>query len=194
MVIPVPEAETPWVSLDPAAKRERLLCAASDLFIRDGLDAPMPAVAAAAGAGIASVYRQFPSKRELLAALVTRRLEDVTAEAALAAASEEDSWTALVTLLRRIVERQSRDDFMSEARVAVADHPDVRRATGRATRAFEKLLARARASGRLREDASVHDLRLLFAAARAAEQLERGAWRRMFELLLDSLERQDTPR
>ncbi len=36
----------------------------------------MPAIAEAAGAGIGSVYRQFPSKQDLLATLVVERLKE----------------------------------------------------------------------------------------------------------------------
>ena len=59
----------------------------------------MPAVAAAAGAGVGSVYRQFPSKRDLLAALVVERLEDVERRAELALASSEGPRKALTGLL-----------------------------------------------------------------------------------------------
>ena len=180
---------TRWASLDAAAKRERLLCAAGEVFAAEGLGASMPAIAAAAGAGVASVYRQFPSKHELLAALVTRRLDQIADEAALAVASDDDRWPALVAMLWKIVERQSYDDLLGEARVVVGDHPDVDRATRRTTQALEELLATARAEGRLREDATTLDLRLLFAATRAAKQVEPAAWRRTLELFIDSLER-----
>jgi len=69
-------AEDCWSALDAHEKRARLLRAAGDVFAREGLQAPMPAVAAAAGAGVGSVYRQFPSKRDLLAALVVERLQE----------------------------------------------------------------------------------------------------------------------
>ena len=48
--------------------------AAERVFAEHGLDAPMPAVARAAGAGVGSLYRQFASKDELVAALAERRL------------------------------------------------------------------------------------------------------------------------
>ncbi|MGI9183604.1 MAG: hypothetical protein ACR2GZ_01350 [Solirubrobacteraceae bacterium] len=44
------------------------------------------------------------------------------------------------------------------------------------------------AGGRLRADATTLDLRLLFAATRAAKQVEPGQWPRMLELMLDALE------
>jgi AcrR family transcriptional regulator len=186
---PTPPEEGRWATLDSAAKRERLLCAALEVFAAEGLGASMPTVAAAAGAGVASIYRQFPSKHELLAALVARRLDQIADEAALATASEGNRWEALTAMLWKIVEHQSYDDLLGEARLAVIDHPDVQRATNRTTRALERLLAAARAEGRLRADATTLDLRLLFVATRAAKQVEPASWQRMLELLIDSLER-----
>jgi hypothetical protein len=58
--------------------------------------------------------------------------------------------------------------------------------------ALELLLAAAREEGSLRLDATTLDLRLLFAATRAAGQLESGAWRRMLGLGIDAL-RRSTP-
>ncbi len=160
------------------------------MFARSGLDAPMPEVAAAAGAGIGSVYRQFPSKRELLAALVTERLEAVTADAEAAIASPRGPWAALVALLHDYAERQAGDDVVGEAIGCVATEPDVARAYATTNEALERLLEAGREEGRLRPDATAEDLRLIFAATRAALQLEPGAWRRMLELGIDSLDTQ----
>jgi AcrR family transcriptional regulator len=184
----IPVTEPRWQSLDMASKRERLLDAAGELFARAGLDAPMPAVASAAGAGVASVYRQFPSKHDLLAALVVRRLDQIATAAYEAAAREGDHWVLLTEMLRSLVIRQQCDDFLGEAIVTVAGHPDVVAAQERATLALDGLLAAARAEGRLRADATTLDLRLLFAATRAAKQVEPLAWQRMLELLIDALE------
>jgi AcrR family transcriptional regulator len=158
------------------------------VFARDGLEAPMPAVAAEAGAGVASVYRQFPSKHELVAALVVRRLEQFADAATAALAREGDRWSALTEMLWAIVERDSADDFLGEARVLVDDHPSVAEAAERATVALEALMAAARTEGRLRADATTLDVRLLFAATRAAKKVEPAAWRRTLELFIDALD------
>jgi len=155
---PATRSECEWCELDAAGERERVLDAAGELFARQGLDASMPAVAAAAGAGVASVYRQFPSKYELL------------------------EW------LHSLVERQPVDDLLGEARMVVAEHTDVISATDRATDAIEELLEAARAEGRLRADATTLDLELLFAATRAAKEVAPASWPRMLELLIDSLD------
>ncbi|HEY4451253.1 MAG TPA: TetR family transcriptional regulator [Solirubrobacteraceae bacterium] len=193
MSIPAPAELTCWSHLDQAAKRERLLQAAGEVFARDGLDAPMPAVAAAAGAGIGSVYRQFPSKQDLLAALVVQRLRETEAgaDAALADSrvegSSEGAWAALTGLLWRLAERQAADDVLGEAMATLSEHPAVQRELANAVQALERLLAAARAEGQLRTDATGLDLRLLFAATRAAAALEPQAWRRMLELGIDAL-------
>jgi AcrR family transcriptional regulator len=178
----------PWSSLGAEAKSERLLQAASEVFARRGLGAPMSEVAKAAGSGMGSIYRRYPSKQELLAALVIRRLDQITVAAAEAERAAGDRWRGLTGMLHWAVETQAADDFMGEARAVVAGNADVVEATDRASAAWERLLAAARAEGRLRGDASVLDLRLLFAATRVAKRVEPEHWPRMLELMIDALD------
>jgi AcrR family transcriptional regulator len=185
--LPTTAVGTCWSGLDAKQKRVTLLRAAGEVFARDGLDAPMPAIAAAAGAGVGSVYRQFPSKRDLLAALVVERLSEAEAGADAALGSDEGAWEALTGELWALAERQAVDDVLGEAMATVSEHPDVQRALADTVQALERLLAAARDAGRVRADATTLDLRLLFAATRAAGQLEAGAWRRMLELGIDAL-------
>jgi AcrR family transcriptional regulator len=199
MNIPAPGAEAAapatgaWSALTPGEKRERLLSAAGDVFARHGLDAPMSEVAEAAGAGVASLYRCFPSKHELLAMLVARRMDQIADAAVDAVAQPGDRWLALTNLLTGLVNNQSADNFLGEARVAVADNPEVIASSARAEMAIDKLLDAARAEGRLRADASALDMRLLFAATRTAKQVEPENWRRMLELMIDALDSQRRP-
>jgi len=181
------EPELAWNALDTETKHERILCAAGSLFASEGLGAPMPAVAALAGAGVGSLYRQFPSKRELLAALVIRRLEQIEAAVVDAVTSEGDHWRMLTEMLWTILEHQAVDDFLGEAWTEVEDHPQVQTAAARTHTAIDRLLELARAQGTIREDASALDVRLLFVAARASRQVDRDAWQRVFALMLDGL-------
>jgi len=189
MTIPV-AGGTCWSELDAAGKRARLLRAAGEVFARSGLGAPMPEVAAAAGAGIGSVYRQFPSKRTLLAALVIERLEQAREDAGAAVLSPVGPWAALVALLWDHAERQVGDDVFAEALACLSTDSEVEDARAATTTAWERLLEAGRAEGRLRPDATTDDLRLLFAATRAAGRVEPGAWRRMLELGIDALDTQ----
>ena len=176
-----------WAALSTEDKHERILCAAGRLFAREGLDAPMPAVAALAGAGVGSLYRQFPSKRDLLAALVIRRLEQIRALAESAAAQPNDHWQALQELLWTTVERHAVDDFLGEAWNQVEDHALVQVAAASNRAAINRLLELGKAERRVRPDATALDVRLLFIAARSSRQVDADAWKRVLELMLDGL-------
>jgi AcrR family transcriptional regulator len=186
MAIP-PSTAPCWSELGTDAKRSHLLASAGAVFARDGLDAPMPAIAAAAGAGVGSVYRQFPSKHDLLAALVIERHAEVEEEVEAALADPRGPWEALDTLLWAIAGRQASDDVLAEAMASVSEHPAVLEAVAATMHSLEALLDAAKAEGRLRADATALDLRLLFAATRAARDLDPEAWRRMLELGIDAL-------
>ncbi|MBS1878837.1 MAG: TetR/AcrR family transcriptional regulator [Actinobacteria bacterium] len=193
MAIPPPPEAAEWGALDGPAKRARLLAVSHLVFARDGLEAPMPALAAAAGIGVGSLYRQFPSKRELLAALVIERLREVTADVEAALAGSTGAWAALKAFLWEHSERSIGDGVLAEAIAATQVDPQVKRARACLNGALERLLDAARRDGDAREDATVLDLRLVFAAARAAEGVEPGAWRRALELGIDSLSRRGQP-
>lgn len=176
-----------WSALDNEDKHERILCAAGRVFAREGLGAPMPAVAAEAGAGVASLYRQFPSKRDLLAALVMRRLLQTREAAEAALARPSDHWQALKDMLWATVERHAADDFLGEAWSQVEDHHQVQVAAAATQQAFAQLIDLARTEGGIRPDATAFDVRLLFLATRASRQVHGDAWERVLELMLDGL-------
>jgi AcrR family transcriptional regulator len=176
-----------WSELSTEEKHERILCAAGRVFAREGLDASMPAVAAETGAGIGSLYRQFPSKQDLLAALVIRRLLQTQAAAVQAAAQPGDHWQAMKQMLWATVERHAADDFLGEAWNQVEDHDQVQVAADATIQAFARLVDLARAEGGIRADATALDIRMLFAATRASRQVHPDAWQRVLELMIDGL-------
>jgi len=68
--------------IDRAAKAARILDTAEELLLRDGYDATtMAAIARAAGVASNAVYWYFPSKDDLLAAVLERRLEQAATRA-----------------------------------------------------------------------------------------------------------------
>ncbi|HVV58126.1 MAG TPA: TetR family transcriptional regulator [Gaiellaceae bacterium] len=184
----IPAVGPTWASLSAAEKRERLLRTAGELFETGGFDTPMPAIAAAAGAGVGSLYRQFAHKDDLIAALAVERLTEVAGEI-VDALGEDEAWPALVALIRRHVGRKGSDRMLAKAIALSQGRPDVELARARIWRGFDALLDRARSEGRVRTDASTTDLRLLFTAATAVEELEPGASLRLVDVLLDGLER-----
>jgi AcrR family transcriptional regulator len=59
----------------------RIVSAAEEVFARAGSNVSMEDIAAAARLGIATVYRRFPSKWQLLNAVLDRRVDDVVVSA-----------------------------------------------------------------------------------------------------------------
>jgi AcrR family transcriptional regulator len=177
---------TPWTTLDQDGKRSRVLDAAEAVFARDGLGAPVPAIAAAAGIGVGSVYRAFASKDEIVAALAAERLRWVQARAA-AALEDPDPWSGLERLLRTLAERQRADGVLAEALAEAFQRPEVAAPLASARAAGEAVLDRARMRGALRTEITTDDLRAIFAALRAADATGPDGGGRVLELLLAGL-------
>jgi AcrR family transcriptional regulator len=178
----------PWGELEADEKRQRVLDVAKEVFAEQGLEATMPRVAAAAGIGVGSLYRCYESKEDLVAALVIRQLRLLQAEVS-AAAEQEDAWSAIEHSVRRIAERQATNKLLSGALSLMSDRRDVVMALGELSLAWQQLIDRAREEGTVRSDATVKDLRFMFAAARAADEVESGGRDRILTLLLEALRR-----
>ena len=181
-------ASAPWAELEPDEKRERLLDAATDVFTAQGLDAPMPRIATAAGIGIGSLYRCYASKEDLVAALLVHQLGFLREEVS-EAGERTDAWTAIEGSVRRIAERQATNKLLSGSLGLTSERREVVAAVAEVSLAWQALIDRARDQGTLRSDATVKDLRLLFAAARAADEVEPGGRDRVVDLLLEALRR-----
>ena len=169
--------------------RDRVLDAAARVFAAEGLDAPMPAVAAAAGVGVGTIYRAFGSKEELIAALAADRVDRFGRDAR-AALEQPDAWKALCELFVLTADRQAEDYVVTEALASLSDHPRVVEANSAAGEAITRLMERAKEQGGLRRDFEPQDLQMFFAALGAAQHtMPSGstAWKRLLGLLLDGL-------
>ena len=182
------QEQAPWSTLDADTKRQRLLEAAETVFARDGLDAPVPAIAAEAGAGVGSVYRAFASKDDIVAALAVERLGWFTARAQ-SAAADPDPGAAFERLLRAVVARSAGDNVLASALQSAIERPDLAPARSAALAACELLLRRVAEQGTFRADLTPDDIRLVLGGVRVAETAERGTGGRLLELTLSGLRR-----
>jgi AcrR family transcriptional regulator len=80
-----------------------LLQAAKDIFAESGVDAPVREIADRAGVGIGTVYRHFPRRPDLIAA-VFRHEMDACADTAEALAAEHPPFEALTIWMRHFVD------------------------------------------------------------------------------------------
>src|ERR1700755_382216 len=78
---------------DARRNREDVVAAAKRLFADQGLDAQMPDVAKAAKVGVGTVYRHFPTKDDLIAAMAAERFERL-AQKATGEAGAGEAWGA----------------------------------------------------------------------------------------------------
>lgn len=88
---------------DAAANRERVLAAAARAIKREGEKVPMATLAHDAGVGVGTVYRHFPDRADLLAALERRSYEIVLHNARAAAASRRSAIGALELFFERTI-------------------------------------------------------------------------------------------
>lgn len=104
------------VRADARRNLEALLEAATAVFATSGVDAPVREIATRAGVGVGTVYRHYPKRSDLVAA-VFRHQVDACAEAAPALAAEYGPAEALGRWLGRFV------DFLATKRgLAAALH------------------------------------------------------------------------
>src|SRR3954447_26824358 len=83
---------------DAARNRERLLAAADEVFAAKGLSVGLDEIARHAGVGVATAYRRFPDKTELIDALFEERVGRIVALAEDALA-QDDAWVGIVRFL-----------------------------------------------------------------------------------------------
>jgi AcrR family transcriptional regulator len=175
---------------DARRNRDAVVRAAAEVFAEKGLDAGIPEIAARAGVGRATVYRSFPTKEHLVAAVAEQRLDWVAA-VALEALGDEDAGAAFERVVIAIAERQATDRSVAGSMAADIHLPDLDAARTAAHTALEALMTRARAQGALRADATDEDLKVLFTGVATVlrEQHERdpAVWRRYGQLIADAL-------
>ncbi|GLW68278.1 TetR family transcriptional regulator [Kitasatospora phosalacinea] len=160
---------------DARRNRERVLSAAEAVLAREGSAASMRAVAEAAGVGLGTIYRHFPTREALFAAVMSTRMLQLAelsgelSEAADAGAAFFEFFTAVVDNAGRM---RAVADALADAGVDVkTDSSDVSGAAAALRTALGTLLERARQHGRLRPDLHLPEaLALLAAMCLAAER------------------------
>jgi len=184
------------VSLDRVlradARRNRwaVIAAAKKLFADQGLEAQMPDVAKAAKVGVGTVYRHFPTKDDLIAALVAERFERL-AERAREDLEVEDAWEGIADFLRFSAQIQADDRGLCEV---MGSRPEVMDAAARAVGLpvlCDRLVKRAQRSGELRRDLVWEDIPMIACGlgriTQAAVGPATGRWPRLVEIILDGL-------
>jgi AcrR family transcriptional regulator len=175
---------------DARRNRAAVIKAAKKLFADQGLDAQMPDVAKAAKVGVGTVYRHFPTKDDLIAALAMDRFERL-AEKARDGIEHEDPWQGLCDFIRFAAQIQADDRGLCEV---MGSRPEVMDGSARAVgldKLADSLVKRAQRSGDLRKDLQWQDIPLIACGLGRVTQAEMGPgtgrWPRLVEIILDGL-------
>src|SRR5580692_5857135 len=145
--------EAPPRRADAARNRERVLASAEAVLARDGLSASMRAIAADAGVGLATIYRNFPTQEALYQAIIIRRIETLIAEAA-ELASAPDPGQAFFGYFTRVVEHAMSTKAIADllVRAGIDPKPGMADIGRRMRHAVQALLDRAQQAGAVRPD------------------------------------------
>jgi AcrR family transcriptional regulator len=183
------EAAARPLRADAERNRRRILDAARTTFAEHGLDVGVDTIARAAGVGVGTLYRRFPTKEQLLHAILEDRSEAFRCELR-DLSGVEDPWEAFATAAEVLARVLARDraffQLFQQANVPLA--ADAKRGM---YETLEPILRRAQQAGVVRDDVVVADVPALCAIAarlpawRLAAEPE--LWRRYLAVILDGL-------
>jgi AcrR family transcriptional regulator len=176
---------------DAERNRRRLLEAAEALFGERGLEVGVGEIAERAGVGRGTLFRNFPSKDHLIAAIVAERMDSATRRGT-ELLDADDPGEALFGFLDEIVGRQQRDRALFEAvGDAFISNDEIRGAQSEVLGVLDQLLVRAQASGAVRGDVGALDVLMLVKgvcqAAHAFQHLDPDIAQRHLDLIRAAL-------
>ncbi|WP_328989361.1 TetR/AcrR family transcriptional regulator [Kribbella sp. NBC_01245] len=156
---------------DAARNREKILAAARQQITQSGPEVTMDAIAEAAAVAVGTLYRHFPTKTDLVGAILTEHLEqlandiEAVADRASAATRDAPAIEEIQALIVRTLDLSARDRAVKAAAQGLGAAGFGEAQIERATKALERLIALAKAEGTLNPDVTVADFALILATA-----------------------------
>jgi AcrR family transcriptional regulator len=173
---------------DAARNYERILRAARETFAASGPNAPLEEIARRAGVGIATLYRRFPDREELVRQAIEQLLTEMISPATQQALADENPKRGLATLLGAAMSIATRE------RNTLAATKDIRATTKKMANQFFQSLTlltqRGQQAGLIRADLVPEDLYTIMGMLVGAlwtTDPDSDGWRRYVTLLLDAL-------
>lgn len=170
------------VELRADARRnlERVLDAATEVFAEEGPEASVDEIAKRAGVGHGTVFRRFPTKDDLMFAVIERRVEEMRS-----IAKEElkapDPGKAFFDFVRRVAELNMSTPGLHKCVVHCGEKPGAAELEALGG----KIVARAQRAGVLRKDLKPAEVGPFIRDALLAAP--EGQWRRYLDVVLDGL-------
>jgi AcrR family transcriptional regulator len=142
---------------DAAANRDRVLAAAAAAVRREGAGVPLATIAADAGLGVGTLYRRYPSREALLAALTLRSFRLVLDAAQNAANSTGSGIDALRGFIDQTIEHGPELVLPMHGGPVPLDE-DAVALRSEVHAALEKVLRRGRRDGSIRAGVTAFDI------------------------------------
>lgn len=174
---------------DAERNRSRILRAASEVFSTEGLDGSIAEVARRAGVGIATLYRRFPTREDLVEAVFAEKIASCLAQVE-SALADPDSVSALRSYLETLCEMQRSDQGFSGVMTTSGMRAgDVQHDHAEAWQGLVQLVDRANSTGRMRPGFRAEDVTMLLegnAGVIASNPANTEASRRFVAYMLDA--------
>ena len=164
---------------DAQRNLERVLDAATEVFAASGPDASVDEIARHAGVGHATVFRRFPTKDDLMYAVIERRIGEIRAilEEEVAAV---DPGEAFFRAMTRVAELHMESPGLHECVLRCGKPPKSELDT-----LATNLIARAQRAGTLRSDLQPGDVKTLIESVLTSAPSEQ--WRSYLSVVLNGL-------
>ena len=175
---------------DAVRNRERLLEVASDAFAREGVDASLEKIAKAAGVGVGTLYRHFPTRDALVEAVFRRNVEAVVTDADELLASKPPGEALAEWMQRFVAYVAAKRGLATHLKSVVAADSDLfTHSHAQLSSAIDRLVTAAAGSGDIRSDADPADV--LRALSGVCLMSDGPGWQeqacRISQLLMDGL-------
>jgi len=165
---------------DARRNLERVLDAASEVFAASGPDASIDEIARLAGVGHGTVFRRFPTKDDLMFAVIERHVAEMQALAE-EAIEADDPGEAFFDFVHRVAELSMRTPGLHRCVVHCGSKPGA----AELEQLVARIVARAQRAGAVRRDVEPADVQLLVRSALTSAPP--GQWRRYLDVVLDGL-------
>jgi len=175
---------------DAQRNHQVILETARDLFAATGSQVEIKEIARQAGVGVGTVCRHFPTKDELIGAVLAEMQQDILDQVR-AALTEPDAGAAFRGTLEALTDLPSRNrlfaELIADGRKHLAD-PEL---IGQFHAAIDDLMRRAQDAGAIRRDVGPADIAMLLAgimqAASMADELDADQRGRYLAIVWDGL-------
>ena len=145
---------------DARRNQTTLLDAAAAAFVASGVDAPVRDIAARAGVGVATIYRHFPTRGDLIVAVFQHQVDACVEAGPALLASSPTAYDALVRWIDLFVDFLGTKHGLAKALQSEDDRSATLHASfvDRLVPACAELLSAAAAAGQIRDDVDAYEL------------------------------------